>query len=162
MQRMRSAAGQGMSRGGGLLSEFKEFILRGNVVSLAVAVLIASAFGDVVTALTEDIITPLIAAIGGQPDFSKLTFTINNSNFLYGAFINAVVAFIIVAAIIFFLIVKPMNALLERMKSQPPADPTEKTCPECLSDIPLAARRCKYCTAEQPAETGRAAQSVTS
>ena len=161
MQRMRSVAGQGMSRGGGLLSEFKEFILRGNVVSLAVAVLIAGAFGDVVTSLTEDVITPLIAAIGGQPDFSALTFKINNSNFLYGAFINAVIAFIIVAAIIFFLIVKPMNALLERMKSQPPADPTEKTCPECLSDIPLAARRCKYCTAEQPADTGPTAQGMT-
>lgn len=150
-QRVRGGLTQGVSRGGGFLAEFKEFILRGNVVSLAVAVLIATAFGDVVTSLTENIITPFIGIFGGTPDFSALTFSINGSEFGYGAFINAVIAFLVVAAIIFFFIVKPMNALLERAKRETPADPEEKKCPECLSDIPLAASRCMYCTVEQPA-----------
>ncbi|HEV2527997.1 MAG TPA: large conductance mechanosensitive channel protein MscL [Thermomicrobiales bacterium] len=150
-QRVRGGLTEGIGRGTGLLSEFKEFILRGNVVSLAVAVLIASAFGDVVTSLTENIITPFIGMFGGTPDFSALSFTINESQFRYGAFINAVIAFLIVAAIIFFFIIKPMNALIERSKREAPADPTDKKCSECLSDIPIAARRCKFCTSEQPA-----------
>ena len=149
-QRVRGGLTQGVSRGGGLLSEFKEFILRGNVVSLAVAVLIAAAFGTVVSSLTENIITPFIGMFGGTPDFSGLTFKINGSQFGYGQFINDIIYFIIVAAIIFFFIVKPMNTLIERTKRETPVDPEEKKCPECLSNIPLAASRCKFCTVEQP------------
>ena len=128
-----------------MLGEFKAFLFRGNVVDLAVAVVIAIAFGAVIAALVADIITPLIAAIFGSHDFSALTFTINNSTFLYGAFINAVLAFVLVAAAIFFVVVRPMNAIQAR---RAPADPTTRECPECLSEIPLAARRCAYCTAE--------------
>jgi large conductance mechanosensitive channel len=128
-----------------MLKEFKAFLLRGNVVDLAVAVVIGIAFGAVIAALVADIITPLIAAIFGSHDFSALTFTINNSTFLYGAFINAVVAFVLVAAAIFFVVVKPMNAMNAR---RAPAAATTRPCPECLSEIPLAARRCAYCTAE--------------
>ncbi len=128
-----------------MLKEFKAFLLRGNVVDLAVAVVIGIAFGAVIAALVADIITPLIAAIFGSHDFSALTFTINNSTFLYGAFINAVVAFVLVAAAIFFVVVKPMNALNAR---RAPAAATTRPCPECLSEIPLAARRCAFCTAE--------------
>jgi large conductance mechanosensitive channel len=130
-----------------MLKEFKAFLLRGNVVDLAVAVVIGIAFGAVITALVADIITPLIAAIFGSHDFSALTFTINNSTFLYGAFINAVVAFVLVATAIFFVVVKPMNALAARRAKDEPA-PTTGDCPQCLSEIPLAARRCRYCTAE--------------
>ena len=128
-----------------MLKEFKAFLLRGNVVDLAVAVVIGIAFGAVIAALVADIITPLIAAIFGSHDFSALTFTINNSTFLYGAFINAVVAFVLVAAAIFFVVVKPMNALNAR---RAPAAATTRPCPECLSEIPLGARRCAFCTAE--------------
>ena len=148
-QRVRGGLTQGVSRSGGLLKEFKEFILRGNVVSLAVAVLIATAFGNVVASLTDNIITPFIGMFGGTPDFSALSFNINGSQFGYGRFINDLIAFLIVAAIIFFFIVKPMNTLLERAKRETPADPEEKKCQECLSDIPLAARRCKFCGSEQ-------------
>jgi large conductance mechanosensitive channel len=147
--RLRGGMTQGFGRSKGLLGEFKEFILRGNVVSLAVAVLIASAFGDVVTSLTDNIITPFIGMFGGTPDFSALTFTINDSRFGYGAFINAVIAFLIVAAIIFFFIIKPMNALIQRSKREAPPDPTDKKCPECLSEIPIAARKCRFCASEQ-------------
>jgi large conductance mechanosensitive channel len=128
-----------------MLKEFKAFLLRGNVVDLAVAVVIGIAFGAVIAALVADIITPLIAAIFGSHDFSALTFTINNSTFLYGAFINAVVAFVLVAAAIFFVVVKPMNALNAR---RAPTAATTRPCPECLSEIPLEARRCAFCTAE--------------
>ena len=132
-----------------MLREFKEFVLRGNVIDLAIAVVIGAAFGAVVTALVEDFITPLIAAIGGQPDFSALDFTINESRFAYGHFINAVISFLIIAAVIFFFVVKPMNALLERARRQPTTpDPTTRKCPECMSEIPVAARRCAFCTAE--------------
>ena len=128
-----------------MLKEFKAFLLRGNVVDLAVAVVIGIAFGAVIAALVADIITPLIAAIFGSHDFSALTFTINNSTFLYVAFINAVVAFVLVAAAIFFVVVKPMNAMNAR---RAPAAATTRPCPECLSEIPLEARRCAFCTAE--------------
>ena len=128
-----------------MLGEFKAFLFRGNVVDLAVAVVIAIAFGAVIAALVADIITPLIAAIFGSHDFSALTFTINNSTFLYGAFINAVLAFVLVAAAIFFVVVKPMNAMNAR---RAPAAATTRPCPECLSEIPLEARRCAFCTAE--------------
>ena len=132
-----------------MLKEFKEFVLRGNVIDLAIAVVIGAAFGAVVTALVKDLITPLIAAIGGQPDFSAIKFTIHNSQFLIGDFINAVIAFLIIAAVIFFLVVKPMNALIERaQRSKTTPAPTTFKCPHCLSEIPLGATRCAYCTQE--------------
>ncbi len=110
-----------------MIKEFRDFILRGNVVELAVAVVIGAAFGAVVTAFVEDIITPIIAAIGGQPDFAALSFTINNSEFRYGRFLNAVISFLIVAAVIYFLVVLPVNSLLERRRKGevPPPEPTE-------------------------------------
>jgi large conductance mechanosensitive channel len=131
-----------------LLKDFRQFVLRGNVVDLAVAVVLGAAFGALVTALVEDLLTPVIAAIIGKPDFSNLTFTINDSVFKYGAFLNAVIAFVLIAAAVFFFVVKPVNALMARRKTEPPVDPTTRQCPECLSDIPKAARRCAFCTAE--------------
>jgi large conductance mechanosensitive channel len=131
-----------------MLKGFREFLFRGNVVDLAVAVVIGAAFGAVVTGLVKDLITPLIAAIVGKPDFSALAFTINNSKFLFGDFLNAVVSFVMVAAAIYFLIIVPMNAITARFKKpEAPAAPTTKECPECLSTIPIAARRCAHCTA---------------
>lgn len=131
-----------------MLKDFKKFIMRGNVVDLAVAVVIGAAFGAVVTGLVKDLITPLIAAIGGQPNFSGLSFTINNSKFLYGDFLNALVSFLILAAVIFFLVVTPLNKLMARMKPAETVDtPAERQCPECLSSIPAAAKRCRYCAA---------------
>ncbi len=131
-----------------MLKGFRDFLFRGNVIDLAVAVVIGAAFGTIVTALVKDLLTPLIAAIVGKPDFSGLTFTINNSKFLYGEFINAVVAFVLVGAAIYFFVVIPMNALTTRLKKpEAPAAPTTKPCPECLSEIPLAAKRCAHCTA---------------
>ena len=124
---------------------FKTFLLRGNVVELAVAVVIAVAFGLVIAAFVKDLVTPLIAALFGKPDFGALTFTINNSKFLYGDFINAVVSFVIVAAVIYFFVVVPYAALLARSRKEPPADPTTRKCPECLSEIPKDARRCAFC-----------------
>lgn len=132
-----------------MLKEFKQFIMKGNVVDLAVGVVIGVAFGAVVTSLVNDLVTPLIGAIGGQPDFSALSFTINGSKFMYGSFINALVSFVMIAAVIFFFIVKPLNKLQERAaKNKIPTDPTEKKCPDCLSEIPKAAKRCKYCTSK--------------
>lgn len=128
-----------------MLQEFKAFLLRGNLVELAVAVVIAIAFGAVVTSLVENLITPLIAAVGGQPDFSGLRFEINGSTFGYGLFLNALVAFVIISAVIFFLVIKPMNALIERSRRQPTPDPTTRKCPECLSEIPNQATRCSFC-----------------
>ena len=131
-----------------MLKDFRKFILRGNVVDLAVAVVIGAAFGAIVTALVKDLVTPLIAAIGGQPNFSGLTFTIHHSKFLYGDFINAVVSFLIISAVIFFLVVQPLNKLMSRLNPKEEIDsPAERECPECLSAIPAAAKRCKYCTA---------------
>ncbi len=129
---------------------FKVFLLRGNVVDLAVAVVIAVAFGLVITAFVKDLVTPLIAALFGKPDFGALTFTINNSKFLYGDFINAVVSFVIIAAVIYFFVVVPYTALLARARKEPPADPTTKKCTECLSEIPKDARRCAFCAQPQP------------
>ncbi len=134
-----------------MLREFKAFLLRGNVIDLAIAVVIGAAFGAVITALVKDLITPLIAAMGGQPDFSQLTFTINKSRFLYGDFINAVVSFIIIAAVVFFFIVMPLNKMIERSRKKATTeDPTTRKCPECLSEIPIDAHRCAYCTATVP------------
>jgi large conductance mechanosensitive channel len=129
-----------------MLKEFREFIMRGNLVDLAVAVVIGLAFSAVVTALVADLITPLIAAIGGKPDFSGLTFTINHSRFLYGAFVNALVSFIVIAGAVFFFVVKPMNMLAARRAQ--PGVATTRACPRCVSEIPLAATRCPNCTSE--------------
>lgn len=131
-----------------LAQEFKAFLLRGNVVDLAVAVVIGVAFGTVVTSFVEDLITPLIAAIIGEPDFSGLTFTINSSRFFYGNFINSLISFASIAAVVYFFVITPMNALIARSRREPPADPTTRKCPECLSEIPIAARRCAFCTSE--------------
>ncbi len=130
---------------------FRAFLLRGNVVDLAVAVVIGTAFGVVVTAFVKDLVTPLIAAIGGKPDFASLSFTINNSKFLYGEFFNALIAFLVIAAVIYFFVVLPINALVARARREPPADPTTKKCTECLSEIPIGAKRCAFCTQPQPA-----------
>lgn len=139
----------------GVLGEFQAFLLRGNVVDLAVGVVIGVAFGNVVTALVKDLFTPLIAAIGAQPDFGSLFFTVNYSRFRYGDFINTVVTFVLIAAVVFFLVVLPVNrlvALNQRFRRQPA--PTTRECTECLSKIPRQARRCPYCTSPQvPEET---------
>ncbi len=128
---------------------FKQFLLRGNAVDLAVGVVIGAAFGAVVTGLVKDLLTPLIAALVGKPDFSALTFTVNGSNFLYGEFINAVVSFVLIAAAVYFFVVLPMNKLVEWTRKAPaPADPTTKKCPECLSEIPIGAKRCAFCTSQ--------------
>jgi large conductance mechanosensitive channel len=131
-----------------MLKEFREFVLRGNVVDLAIAFMIGVAFNAVVQALVKDIITPLIAAVGGQPDFGDLDFTINSSRFAYGDFLNALISFVIVSAVVFFLVVKPVNALLDRLQTAPPVEEETRECPACLSQIPYAARRCAFCTEE--------------
>ena len=131
-----------------MLNDFKAFLLRGNVVDLAVAIVIGVAFTAVITAFVEDLVTPLIAALGGEPDFSALDFTINGSTFRYGDFINKIISLLIIAAVIFFFVVQPVNYLMQRAKKEPPPDPTLKKCPECLSDIPIDARRCAFCTAQ--------------
>ena len=128
-----------------MLKEFKQFLLRGNVVDLAVGVVIGAAFGTVVAALVSDLLTPLIAAIAKVPDFSVLTFTINSSKFMLGHFINAVISFVLVAAAIFFFVIKPMNMLIAHSRKGAPADPITKKCPECLSEIPVKAKRCSHC-----------------
>jgi large conductance mechanosensitive channel len=133
---------------------FKQFLLRGNVLDLAVAVLMGAAFGAVITALVKDLITPLIAAIVGKPDFSAIAFTVNNSKFLIGDFINSVVAFLLIAAAVYFFVVVPVNRILARMRRGEAApDPTTKKCPECLSEVPIAARKCAFCTSALPAGT---------
>ena len=129
-------------------SEFRAFVLRGNVVDLAVAVVIGAAFGAVVTSLVENIITPLIGAIGGQPDFSGLSFTINNSVFNYGLVLNALISFLIVALVIFFFVVKPVNLLMARFKPTDAEPAPTKECPHCLSSVPAAASRCAFCTSD--------------
>jgi len=130
-----------------VLKGFREFLFRGNVVDLAVAVVIGGAFGAIVTALVKDLLTPLIAALVGKPDFSALTFSINGSKFLYGDFINAVVSFVLIGAAIYFFIVVPMKAIMTRVsKPGAPAPPATRPCPECLNEIPVAARRCGHCT----------------
>jgi large conductance mechanosensitive channel len=132
-----------------MLRDFKAFLLRGNVVDLAVAVVVGAAFGAVVTALVRDLLTPIIALIFGKPNFSNLSFTINSSHFLYGDFINFLISFISIAAAVFFFVVQPVNALLRRHKTEPDVESETRTCTECLSDIPRQARRCAFCTAQQ-------------
>jgi large conductance mechanosensitive channel len=131
-----------------MFREFRQFLIRGNLVDLAVAVVVGTAFTAVVNAFVRDIITPVIAAIGGKPDFADLTFTINGSRFLYGDFINIALTFVIVAAVVFFFVIKPVNALLARLKTAPDGGSEMRPCPECLSQIPVPARRCAFCTAE--------------
>ena len=131
-----------------VVTEFKQFLLRGNVVDLAVGVVIGLAFGALITALVADILTPIIAAIFGKSDFSALTFTINGSVFRYGDFINALIAFVTIAAAVFFFVVRPVNHLMARRKTEPPVDETVRQCPECLSEIPVDARRCAFCTSQ--------------
>jgi len=131
-----------------MLKGFKQFILRGNVVDLAVGVVIGAAFGTVVTAVVKDLITPLIGAVGKVPDFSSLSFTLRGSQFMYGDFINALLSFLLIAAAVYFFVVLPINALVARSHNEPPADPTTRKCPECLSEIPLGAKRCAHCTSQ--------------
>ena len=131
-----------------MLTDFKKFILRGNVVDLAVAVVVGVAFAAVVTAFVNDLITPLIAAIVGKQDFSSLYFTVHHSRFKYGSFVNALLSFLIIATVVFFAVVVPLTALMRRLNVLPKDEPEPEThpCPECLSDIPVAARRCAFCT----------------
>jgi len=128
------------------VKDFRQFLLRGNLVDMAVGIVIGIAFAAVVTALVKDLVTPLIAAIGGKPNFGFLSFTINGSHFLYGDFINELLSFATIAAVVFFLVVRPVNALLARRKTEPPVDETVRPCPYCLSEIPVAASRCAFCT----------------
>jgi large conductance mechanosensitive channel len=130
-----------------VLKGFRQFLMRGSVIDLAVAVVIGGAFGTVVTALVKDLLTPLIAAIVGQPDFSAIAFEINASKFLVGDFINALVSFVLIGAAVYFFVVVPVNAFMARMRrGETPPDPTTKKCAECLSEVPIAARRCAFCT----------------
>lgn len=129
-----------------MLKEFKQFLLRGNVVDLAVGVVVGAAFGTIVSALVSDFLTPLIASIARVPDFSGLFFTINESKFMYGHFINSLISFILVSSTVFFFVVKPMNVLISRSRKEPLIDPTTKKCPECFSEIPIRATRCAHCT----------------
>ena len=131
-----------------MLREFRSFILRGNLVDLAVAVVIGTAFTAVVNALVKDIVTPLIAAVGGEPNFDNLAFTINGSRFAYGDFLNALLTFLIVAAVMFFLVIKPVNILLDQLQTEPEVESPTRACPECLSQIPRPASRCAFCTTE--------------
>lgn len=134
-----------------MMKGFKQFLLRGNVVDLAVGVVIGAAFGAVVTALVKDLLTPFIAAVVHKPDFSGFSFTLNDSKFLYGDFLNAIISFVIIAAAVYFFVVLPINALISRAHREPPADPTTRKCPQCLSEIPIGAKRCAFCTSEVPA-----------
>jgi len=132
-----------------MLKGFREFVLRGNVVDMAVGVVIGAAFGAIVTAFVKDLLTPLIAALVGKPDFSAYVFEINGSKFLYGDFINAVISFLLIAAAVYYFVVLPVNALMARMKkAEPAAAPSTKKCPECKSDIPIDARKCAFCTSQ--------------
>ena len=130
-----------------MLKGFREFVLRGNVLDLAVAVVIGGAFGAVVTAFVKDLLTPLVAAVVGKPDFSAIVFSVNGSRFLVGDFLNAALSFLLIAAAIYFFVVAPVNAIIARARrGEAPPDPTTKKCPECLSEVPIAARRCAFCT----------------
>jgi large conductance mechanosensitive channel len=140
----------GGGRAAGLLQEFEAFLLRGNVVDLAIGVVIGIAFTNVVNALVKDLITPLIAALGAQPDFASLYFTIHGARFRYGDFLDALITFVMIAAVVFFLVIKPMNRLVAlSQRFRKPPTPTTRECTECLSKIPLHARRCAYCTSPQ-------------
>ena len=133
-----------------MLKGFKQFILRGNVVDLAVGVVIGAAFNGIVSALVKDIITPLIGSFIRTPSFANASFTINKSQFLYGDLISSIISFLIISATVYFLVVLPINTLISRSRHEPPADPTTKKCPECISDIAITATRCSFCTSYQP------------
>ena len=136
-----------------MLSGFKQFILRGNVVDLAVGVVIGAAFGGVVTAFTTDLLTPLIAAIAGKPDFSAVAFTVGTAVFKLGDFLNALVSFLLIAVAVYFFVITPINALIARTRKDPaPADPTTKKCPDCKMEVPIDARRCAHCTSQITAQ----------
>lgn len=130
-----------------MLKGFKDFIMKGNSIDLAVGIVIGVAFGNVVVAMVKDLVTPLIGAFGGTPDFSGISFTVNHSKFMIGDFMNALISFLAVAAVIYFAVVVPMNKIAEKLKRGKSEDPSEKVCPECLSAIPIKAKRCKFCTA---------------
>jgi large conductance mechanosensitive channel len=138
------------------VSGFKTFLLRGNLIDMAVGVVIGVAFGTVVTAFVKDLITPLIAALFGKPDFGGLYFTVNNSKFSYGDFINATVAFLIVAIVLYFLVVAPYSRLKSRFEAPPVPEPAKKECPRCLSMIPVGANRCAFCAADLDATAAAA------
>jgi large conductance mechanosensitive channel len=126
---------------------FKQFILRGNVLDLAVAVVMGAAFGSVVSSLVKDLLTPIIAAVVGAPDFSRIALDVNGSKLLIGEFLNAVIAFLMLSAVVYFFVVLPVNSLMARLnRGEAPPDPTTKKCPECLSEVAIAARRCAFCT----------------
>jgi large conductance mechanosensitive channel len=131
-----------------VLKEFRQFLLRGSVVDLAVGVVIGAAFGAVINSLVKDLITPIVAAIFGQPDFSNLTFTINDAVFRYGAFLTAALSFLLIATAVFWVVVLPVNHLMTRLRTETPVDVVTRTCPECLSEVPNQARRCAFCTSE--------------
>lgn len=128
-----------------MLKDFKQFLLRGNVVDLAVGIVVGAAFTSVVNALVSDFLTPFISAVAKVPDLSGLFFMLNGSKFMYGHFVNAIISFILVSTAVFFFVVKPVNLLVERSRSKEPVDPTTKKCPECMSEIPIDATRCKFC-----------------
>ncbi len=130
------------------MNGFKQFLLRGNVVDMAVGIVIGAAFGTVVSSFVKDLLTPFIAAIVSKPDFSGIAFTINSSKFLIGDFVNAIISFLLVSAAVYYAVVLPVNALMARVNRQPPAAPTTKKCPECVSEIPIAAKRCAFCTSQ--------------
>lgn len=132
--------------GDAMLKGFKQFILRGNVVDLAIGVVIGAAFGGVVSSFVKDILTPFIAATVGKPNFDYLVLDVNGAKITYGTFLNALISFLLVAAAVYFFVVLPVNAIMSRAKKEPPADPTSKKCPECLSEIPIDARKCAFCT----------------
>jgi large conductance mechanosensitive channel len=129
-------------------TEFKEFLLRGNVIDLAVAFVVGAAFAALVQAAVADLLTPLVAAVFGQPDFSSLSFTVNGSVFRYGHFLNVLIAFVTISFVVFFFVVKPINRLMELARRRESPDPTTRKCPECVSEIPIDARRCAFCTSE--------------
>jgi large conductance mechanosensitive channel len=131
--------------GGQPMSGFKEFLLRGNVIDMAVGIVVGAAFGTVVSAFVKDLLTPFIAAVVRKPDFSNIAFTLNSTKFMIGDFINQLISFLIVAAAVYFAVVLPVNKLISRLR--PPPAPTTKSCPECLSEIPIGAKRCAHCTA---------------
>ncbi len=130
------------------MKDFKEFLVRGNLVDMAVGIVVGVAFAAVITAFVSDLITPLIAAIGGKHDFSSLTFTVHKSRFLYGSFINALVSFLLVAAVMFWLVIRPVNRLMSMRRTEEPVAETTRECPQCLSQIPIAAHRCAFCTSQ--------------
>lgn len=139
-----------------MLKGFKQFLMRGNVVDLAVAVVMGAAFGAVISSFVANILTPLIAAIFGKPDFSALSVPVNGSPVLYGTFLNALIAFFLITVAVYFFVVLPMNTLLTRRRGgELPPDPTTKKCPECLSEIPIAARRCAFCSSAVAAAASR-------